>query len=102
MNAGLGIWFEPVSFNSFLSEPDKPGTSLSNENFIRIKAIKKGGAADVEGSLRPGDEIFRINGCAINSFGLLPPLRPDVNGNVSVIVRRPGKFQKDFHEFFIR
>ena len=48
MNAGLGIWFEPVSFNSFLSEPDKPGTSLSNENFIRIKAIKKGGAADVE------------------------------------------------------
>ena len=101
MNAGLGIWFEPVSFNSFLSEPDKPGTSLSNENFIRIKAIKKGGAADVEGSLRPGDEIFRINGCPINSFGILPPLRPDTRGNVSIIVRRSGKIQKDFHEIFI-
>ena len=101
MNAGLGVCFEPVSFKTFLSEPDKPGTSLSNENFIRIKSIKKGGAAHLEGNLKPGDEIFRINGCAINSFGLLPPLRPDANGNVSVIVRRPGKFQKDFYEFFI-
>jgi hypothetical protein len=101
MNAGLGVCFEPVSFNTFLSEPDEPGTSLSNENFIRIKSIKKGGAADIEGNLRPGDEIFRINGCPINSFGILPPLRPDAAGNVSIIVRRPGKFQKDFHEFFV-
>ncbi len=101
MNAGLGVCFEPVSFKTFLSEPDEPGTSLSNENFIRIKSIKKGGAADLEGNLRPGDEIFRINGCPINSFGILPPLRPDAAGNVSVIVRRPGKIQKDFHEFFV-
>ena len=101
MNAGLGVCFEPVSFKTFLSEPDEPGTSLSNENFIRIKSIKKGGAADMEGNLRPGDEIFRINGCPINSFGILPPLRPDAAGNVSVIVRRHGKYQKDFHEFFV-
>ncbi len=101
MNAGLGVCFEPVSFKTFLSEPDKPGTSLSNENFIRIKSIKKGGAADMEGNLRPGDEIFRINGCTINSFGILPPLRPDAAGNVSVIVRRTGKCQKHFHEFFV-
>lgn len=101
MNAGLGVCFEPVSFKTFLSEPDRPGTSLSNENFIRIKSIKKGGAAHMEGNLRPGDEIFRINGCPINSFGILPPLRPDADGNVSVIVRRPGKLQKEFHEYFI-
>jgi hypothetical protein len=98
MNAGLGVCFEPVSFKTFLSEPNQ---LFSNENFIRIQSIKKGGAAYIEGHIKPGDEIFRINGCPINSFGILPPLRPDAAGNVSVTVRRPGKTQNDFHEFFI-